>query len=613
MPDIGGSIEIPHRFGLRAHDDHGFPCRSRVGTVKRQPSFWDVLKVAALVAVPVALYWRSRKGPLVFDDIMLPHDAVMKGDWPADLKRESRSLSYASMALNVRHFGAITASQNQQQRDRALFGFHIGNMALHSLNGLILWWVYRKLGRKNPWLSAMIFSVHPLASSSVGYISGRSAVLSGTFSFTAMGLMASSRPFASTIPFALACMAKEDSVPVAMALYAAGRHQNVKHRWVAGIPLVGAVLYKTYRRRMGALPMLKEMLSQNGDKAVQQCGFEPALKTPEYQATAFTELVRRLPFWMIGQRQSVDPKITNRTWKDPAVHASVLLTLMAYVAARQSRDTRLSSEWILGSPSFLYTLFPMPDPVLEYRGYFTTAGIAHGLGSITDRSPRSAIPLLAYFAIQTYRRNAVFADPLHYWQTAVDSGRQDRALINLGAEFLNNATVSEQRVLEDRARARAAFTRALEGNPRLALARGNIALMDRKEGKIEDASKGFAETVKYSPEHFQSWHYLGTCQEQLGQLGEAITSYQRANTIQDYAPAHNRLGIVAMKQNRLDDAIPCFRRASQAEPNNIEFRYNYALSLKLAGRMEEAIPIFKTLPKRIPVGPDMLVVTENKS
>jgi Flp pilus assembly protein TadD len=535
----------------------------------------------------------------------------MGGDWPKQLTRQPRGLSWASMALNVRHFGPVQQTQPTAQRDRALFGFHIGNISLHAVNSLLLWWVYWKLGKKNPWLAALLFSAHPLASSSVGYISGRSAVLSGTFSIGAMGLMASKHPGLAMLPLTMAVMAKEDSASVAVALYGAGKHAGIKRAWMIFIPVLAGGIWKRDK--------IRRVLSTNGETAIQQCGFPKALSGPDYQTTALTGLLQRLPFWTVGQRQSVDPLLKTVSWKDPAFHLTALITASVIFGLSRLPATRLSLFWIIGSPMSVYLLFPMPDPIMEYRAYFTTAGIADGLASITDRYPAAALPLLTYFSIQTYRRNLYFTDPFRYWGSALNEhSRQDRAYINLGVEQLNQAVATENRVGVERNKARAYFSQALQVNPDLALARGDIALMDRKEGRLPEAIAGFQETVRRSPDHHQSWYYLGTCFEDVQQLDEAANAYRTATetnyrfTNTPYYPAVNRLGIVAVKQHRLDDAIRHFREASTLQPASIDYRFNYAMALKLADRMPEAMPIFKTLPKQIPLSTEMLRVQEEK-
>ncbi|HLJ53484.1 MAG TPA: hypothetical protein VKT77_00510 [Chthonomonadaceae bacterium] len=45
----------------------------------------------------------------------------------------------------------------------------------------------------------------------------------------------------------------------------------------------------------------------------------------------------------------------------------------------------------------------------------------------------------------------------------------------------------------------------------------------------------------------------------------------------------------------VDEAVTCFRDAHELEPANRDFTLNYALALKSAGRVREAIPLWKSL------------------
>ncbi len=60
----------------------------------------------------------------------------------------------------------------------------------------------------------------------------------------------------------------------------------------------------------------------------------------------------------------------------------------------------------------------------------------------------------------------------------------------------------------------------------------------------------------------------------------------------DSAEVHNHLGIALKSQDRIDEAIYCYRRALQIRPNYVEPYYNLGLALESQGRLDEAVSCY---------------------
>lgn len=529
----------------------------------------------------------------------------MQGEWTKQLTiRGSRELTWASYAMNVRHWGPVIPEQDHGARERGLFGFHIVNVGLHAVSCIILWYAYLRLGRKHPWLSAMTFAVHPLAVPSVAYVSGRAGVMAGSFGFLSLAAMVSSGGPVSMIPFGLACLAKEDSGMMLGAIYSIGKIQKTRGR---SLLLLAALLGLVWKR-----VALKEVFHQNGDAGMQQGGFPKALTSPDYQATAWTELLKRLPLWIVGQKQCVDPKIQRYSWKDPVAWLGPAILIYMMATACRSREGRIAAAWILGSPLFLYPFIPMPDPVMDYRAYFTLGGICYGLGAILDRRPELAILMLPYLFIKSFQRVGVYRTDRTFWESSLrDGGREDRALINQGVAFWNESFEA----LDKRNRAKDAFAQALALNPDLAIPRSNLGSMAKDEGRFDEAIAHLEETVKRTPSNYPSWYLLGTVFEKVGRWDAAIKAYETCLAIEPrYAIALNRLGLVlVVKSSDFARAERLFWRAidaHQAHGRKPEYVYNRAWTLHMLGRHEEHVAEMKTLPPQMKVTEDMLKVEQ---
>ena len=97
---------------------------------------------------------------------------------------------------------------------------------------------------------------------------------------------------------------------------------------------------------------------------------------------------------------------------------------------------------------------------------------------------------------------------------------------------------------------------------------------------------------------------------QLFQAGDFPEAESRYRTFVQAEPsradAHNNLGQVLLKQDRLDEAATCFQRALELRPASPEVHNNLALTLERQGRPEEALGHFREALRLKPDYPDVL-------
>src|SRR4029077_18598885 len=61
-----------------------------------------------------------------------------------------------------------------------------------------------------------------------------------------------------------------------------------------------------------------------------------------------------------------------------------------------------------------------------------------------------------------------------------------------------------------------------------------------------------------------------------------------------FGPAHNDLGVICLKQGRLEEAANEFEWGRKVMPGPPNPRFNLALTLERAGRVDEAIAMYET-------------------
>jgi superkiller protein 3 len=98
---------------------------------------------------------------------------------------------------------------------------------------------------------------------------------------------------------------------------------------------------------------------------------------------------------------------------------------------------------------------------------------------------------------------------------------------------------------------------------------------------------------------------LGSSLQGQGKLEEAIACYRRAIEIDpENAPAHTNLGSWLRDHGKLDESIACYRRAIEIDPEDATAHYNLGISLGVQGMHDEAIACYRRAIEINPEEPD---------
>ncbi len=481
------------------------------------------MELCYLLVIAFILYGSTLHGECVFDDVnqIANNREILSGSWrgalfgdccPPTLRERLRSLLFgwrglvrASLAFNVLIWGPST------------FSFHAGNIILHALNSYIVYGILCALGFDSSLalLGASLFVGHPLATSAVGYMSSRGVLLSSFFGFLGVLSVLAGLSLLAIPCFLLAFASKEDLAVLPISISATAYVLGLSW-WAIPLPILAALLW--FKRRG-----IREILRGNGEAGMTASGFAQSIAQPWYSVTAFTETVIRYPFWLLGLKQNVDPDIEIP--RTPRVITAVLIASSVLLAV-----IYLSAPWKIGliftvcSPMVLYWFFPMPDPILEYRAYFSLLGVAILSTQILDILPGYAVyALMVWLWLATGYRAASWSSALSLWKSAVrDGSTKERVLLNLGAAY---------QLRQEHDNAQECFNQVLKKNPRIGPAWTNLGLIAIARNNPDKAIEYFTASTTHCPQFLHAWQALGEVYQKVSQPEKAQACFQQAQLL----------------------------------------------------------------------------------
>ncbi|WP_321954692.1 tetratricopeptide repeat protein [Paraburkholderia bannensis] len=120
------------------------------------------------------------------------------------------------------------------------------------------------------------------------------------------------------------------------------------------------------------------------------------------------------------------------------------------------------------------------------------------------------------------------------------------------------------------------------------------AFAAHRDGRLEDAERGYRATLAADPVHVDALHMLGVLRHQKGQHAEAADLVRRAVDLRpDDAALQLNLGNALKAMGELDNAIERFRNALTLAPTFALAHYNLGNAYAATGRHEDAMYAFE--------------------
>ena len=491
--------------------------------------------ILLLVTITLAAYANSFSGPLIFDDSTnISQNPNIRSLWPltkalsapAASHLRTRPIVSLSLALNYALFGAHTA------------GYHAFNLAIHLLASLTLYGIVRRIllnERLRPrfgehatvlaWLTAAIWTVHPLQTESVTYIWQRCESLMGLFYlltlYTMIRAMQSRRAAVWSVVSVLCCalgMATKEimvTAPVVVLLYdrafgAGSLVSALRRRWplYAGL----AATWGIFAALMWIYP--------HSSKTV---GFSTGTSVLNFMMNECIVIVHYISLSLWPAKLCLDyswPIV--KAWDQLAPSILIILAMLGITVWGLIRNRSWSylGVWFFGILAPTSSFVPIRDLIFEHRMYLSLAALillfvltayvcseyaakrlqASGkiaAGATAERFMRYIqvivmATIIAALTVRTLSRNADYQDPVLIWKGAIEvAPHNPRALSNLGHSFHQQGKLDE---------AANYYHQSLRLKPDHATPLSNLGYILSVQGKFDVAMEYYKEALHIEPD-----------------------------------------------------------------------------------------------------------------
>ena len=468
-----------------------------------------LLAAGLVVAATFAAYSNSLDGPFLFDDVArIANDPKIRTAWPP----------WPLINSTNRPFAMLTFSWNYAVHRYDVFGYHVGNLAIHTLAVLTLMGIVRR-----SWLQlhpraemqavglslsvALVWAVHPLNTQAVSYIVQRLESLMALFYLLTLYSFIRAQQSRWRLPWYLlsivccaigmGCKEVMITAPIVVLWYdravvASTWRALARGRWFYYLLLAatwGVLAWAMWHfqgdYRSGALLSVKDV------------GPWTYLTNQAAVITHYLQLV----FWPANQ-------CAYYAW--PVEHA--LIKLLPYLLligglfvvslwlcyARPALGFVAMSFFIVLAPTS--SVAPIIDLAFEHRMYLPLAAVvcvfcvlmgkAIGLlGAANERVPRMRLALACVLvlavtsalAAATHARNAVYADEESFWLDVTDKAPANvNGWLGLGSAYAKD---------HDNDSAEACFRKALELAPDKARPQATYAGLLITYGQYQEAAE----------------------------------------------------------------------------------------------------------------------------
>jgi tetratricopeptide (TPR) repeat protein len=558
--------------------------------------WWVQLLVMALATL--VCYGHTLQAPFYLDDFssIVENQVVQNwGGW-RELWHYAplRIVGYVSFAMN-HHLGQFQVA-----------GYHVTNIVIHFLSGcavlalakgLISTPAVRPLSSPGgalwmPFLSGLLFLVHPLQTQAVTYIVQRLASLAALFYLSALACYVWARVseqlwkrwllIAGTVLFTgLAFFTKQNTftLPLTMLLAELIFFQGGTKRifgFLAIIAMGLGCLFVALAAFSGYDPFsLKAMEALTRETTV--------ISRSQYLATQMKVLwiYLRLFFFPVGLHLDHDVPLLNGLMSLetlPFIAGHIFVLILAIRARKKHPILAFGVLFYYLAHIVESSFIPIRDVLFEHRTYLPNAGLCLVTGWIAIsilptlvgwlKPAAIALPMVSILSVMTWQRNQLWTDPVALWRdNATKTPNKYRVLDTYARQLLEagrNQEAAQVLALTDR------FEESDDIQWPSAI---NHLIMLRRQGKLEEALAAADQYLSKNPNPRIRSKILankGNIYIEKRDLGKAEASLREALRVYpENLPAMVNLGIVLFHKGARDEAKQIFIDALKKDPQQV--------------------------------------------
>lgn len=547
-------------------------------------------KAAFLAGLTFLLYMRVIHGQFLWDDddyitqnLTLRSLSGLGEIWfqPGRLS-QYYPLTYTSFWFDYHFWGLNPA------------GYHIVNILLHVLNGLLLWRLLDELKIKNSWFIALLFALHPVHVESVAWITERKNLLSGFFYLAAALFYLKTRYLFSFLLFLAALCSKTVSSTLPVALFFIlwwrdGKAPAKDHARLFLFALTAAVFCSV------TVALENRHIVSAAMSELSFSPFERILIAGRAVWFYFAKLFFPHPLIFIYPRWQIDAT-NNVQWLYPVSFLVVMAALWGFrkrlgrgpfTAAAVFFITLLPA---LGFKSFFPMRFSFVADHFQYLGSIPAlilmAATAERFLKNRALQKSAACAVLAAAAFLNFKHQPAFFSQEALWKDTLK--KNPAAWIahnNLGTIYMDKK-MEKEAALE--------FEKTLLLKPDHAEAINNQGLLLLYAGKTEEALPFFEKAIELQPHMALFKLNLGTALFSLGKLDRAEANFREVIKMNfRFAEAYFNLGNIYLEKKMPEEAEGQFRQAVRFNPEFADAWAHLGYCAAQAGRTDEAIAHYR--------------------
>jgi len=599
-----------------------------------------LLIIGLMIAVTLLAYANTFQVPFQFDDepnILNNPDIHIKSFSIDRLEQLARH----TYQYSIRLFAYFTFAFNYYFGKFDVFGYHLVNLLIHLLSGILLYWLllltlnlpslkerYGSSAFSIALFSSLLFLCHPIQTQSVTYIVQRMTSMAGMFYLLAILLYVKGRILlgkkrflfftGTAVSYLLGVFTKENVaiLPVSIGLYELCFFQNltlnIKEKsvrldsekpllYVIGVALmIGILIFLVWGKRYFDVII-------EGYKIRDFTLTERVLTQFRVVLYYITLLVYPHPSRL---NLDYDFPISRGILDPPTTLISILMVagLIGYSIWTAKKRPLLSYFilWYFGNLVIESSIFPL-EMVFEHRLYLPAIGpfvlfailVVKGWEKIrgpesrrqkSESSFRQDLPLWIFFllisfvfCLGTYQRNATWKDAVTLWEDCVKkSPNKPRAHNNLGGYLVKDKKF--ERGLEE-------LNIALRLNPRYLNARFNLGLAYGEMKLFDKATFHLREYLRLAPEDPEGYNEIGLISLEQKKADEAILFFKKGLEFKpDMAKLHANLGNAYLqKKGMVDEAISEYKKAMSLDLNLTSLHIKIAEAYQKKGLLDLAM------------------------